>query len=64
MEIIFGAVVSFVPFGGRREFRGQRLGPFLPGEMPLGGETDRERECLRLPRFCKHGTLLVTRQVR
>ena len=26
-------------------------------------EADRERECLRLPRFCEHGTLLVTRKV-
>ena len=64
MEIIFGAVVGLVPFHGRREFRGQRVRPFLPGEMPLGREADRERECLRLPGFCEHGTLLVTRQVR
>ena len=64
MEIIFGAVVRLVPFHGRREFRGQRLRPLLPREMPLGRKPDRERECLRLPRFCKHGTLLVTRQVR
>ena len=63
MIIIFGTVVSFIPFDSGGEFRGQGIGPFLPREMPLSGEADRERECLRLPRFCKYGALLVTRQV-
>ena len=62
MVIVFAAVVRFVPFDGGGEFRGQRFRPFLPREMSLRGETDCERECLRLPRFFKHRASLVARQ--
>ena len=49
VAIIMRAIVGFAPVRRGLEFTGQRLRPFLPCEMALLGEPDRERECLRLP---------------
>ena len=39
----------------------QRGCPLFPGEMPLLGEFDGQRERLRLPRLGKHRASLVAR---
>jgi len=64
MVIITRAVVGLTAVGGGSYFFGQRGRPFFPGEMPLFGELDRERERLGLPGFRKHRTVSILRQVR
>src|SRR5690348_17608853 len=44
MIVVTRTVVGLTAIGGRFEFRGQRRGPFLPGEMTLFGKPDCERE--------------------
>ena len=49
MFVVTRAVVGLAAIGGGLEFIGECCRPFLPGEMPLLGELDGERECLGLP---------------
>src|SRR4029077_16646251 len=49
MVVVMRAIV-----GRAFEFLGERGGPFAPGEVPLLGEPDCKRECLRLPGLGKH----------
>src|SRR6185312_16987251 len=58
------AVVRLAPIGSRTQFSSERRGPFLPGEVPLLGQPDRERKRLRLPRLGERGTFRVARQRR
>jgi hypothetical protein len=44
MAIVLGTIVRLTPAGSGPEFIGERGRPFLPGEIPLVGELDRERE--------------------
>src|SRR5713101_2135511 len=61
MVIVSRAVVRLTATGGGLEFIGERGRPFLPGEIPLLRELDRERESLGLPRLGKHRPLRVAR---
>ena len=62
--VVARTVVGFTAIGGGLEFVRQRGGPLFPGEMPLLGELDRERERLRLPRLGKHRPAFVAGQTR
>ena len=62
MMIVARAVVGLAAIGGGFEFRGQRGGPFLPGEIALLGKPDGERESLRLPGLGEDGAARVARQ--
>lgn|SRR5208282_3309500 len=59
MMIVARAVVGLASTGGRFDFIRESRCPFLPGEMPLLGELDGERERLSLPRLGKYGPSLV-----
>jgi hypothetical protein len=43
------------------EFFGERRRPFLPGEVTFLRQLHGQRECLRLPRLGKDGSLFVAR---
>src|SRR5262245_2486995 len=62
MVVVSGAVVRLTSADGGPELIGERGRPFLPGEMPLLGELDRERERLGLPGFSKHRAVSILRQ--
>ena len=64
MVIVARAVIRLTPIGSGIEFISERIRPFLPREMPLLGELQRERERLGLPRLSKHRLALVSRQAR
>ena len=59
MLIIMSAVIGFAAIVGSLQLIGQRVSPFIPGEMPLLGKLHRERERLGLPWFGKYRTALV-----
>ena len=64
MIVVPRAVVGLTPIGSGFEFRGQRRGPFFPGEVALLGKPDCERKGLCLPGFGKDGSAFVARQAR
>ena len=64
MFVIARTVVRFSAPGGGLQFVGETGRPLFPGEVPLLGELDREREGLRLPRLGEHWPAVVTRQPR
>jgi hypothetical protein len=62
--IVARAVVRLSASGSGLQLLGETGRPLFPGEMPLLGELDREREGLRLPRLGEDGSAIVTRQTR
>src|SRR5688572_23735066 len=62
--IVARAVVWFPAPGSGLQFLGESGSPFLPGEVSLLGELDRQRKCLRLPGLGEDWLALVTRQPR
>src|SRR5262249_16691163 len=62
MFIITGAVISLAAIVGSLQLIGERSRPFLPGEMSLLGELDRQRKRLRLPRLREHRAILLARK--
>src|SRR5262249_42556191 len=62
MIIVMRAVIGFPAVRDGVELVGKRGCPFLPREMSLLGELDREREGLGLPRLGKHRLALILRQ--
>src|SRR6187200_2417151 len=64
MFVVARAVVRFSTLRSSLQFFSEAGSPFLPGEMPLLGQLDRECEGLRLPRLGEHGPAVVTRQTR
>src|SRR5580704_7600754 len=63
MVVIMRAVVGFAAIGTNLQFARKRSRPFLPGEMTLLGELDREPKGLRLPRFGEHRPAFVAGQL-
>jgi len=59
--VVARTVVRVTAIGGGLEFVRQRGRPLFPGEMPLLGEFDRQRERLRLPRLGKYRIAVVAK---
>jgi len=62
--VVARAVVRFSTLRSSLQFFSEAGSPFLPGEMPLLGQLDRERESLRLPWLGEDWPAFVTRQTR
>jgi hypothetical protein len=64
MVVVARAIIGLTAIRGGLQFIRERGGPLFPGEMPLLGKADGEREGLRLPRFGKDGSALIAREMR
>ena len=64
MMVIARAVAGFTAIGRRFQFFSERSRPFLPREMTLLGELDRERKGLGLPWLGEHWAARIARQAR
>jgi len=64
MVIVARAIIWLTAIRGSLQFIRKHGGPLFPGEMPLCGKADGEREGLRLPRLGKDWPALIARETR